>query len=811
MKTTKNKLLGGIMALSMSFMALAGTAQTQLAAWHVAPNVINWTGPTISSFTGNSAGNVAYNSICDNSGALSFYIANGVIYNASNNPIATLPIMFTQTEVAIVPNPGNLTNSCQKKYFLIFPYGNTTMNGTLAYGTVDMNANAGAGSFTLVNTNIGTLGNPVNPMAVSRVNGAGKRYLYFLSANGAQQLPVCTITSTGISSPVGNIYNASPIISGCNELELSNAGDKLVFINNASGMNQVVSVPLDVTTGLPNGTPSTFNVGIQPVYGVELDNSGTNVYYAQSSQGIFVLNTATSTITAIAGTSGTNGYGYCMLEKDWMGNHVICAKSGSIRGILTATQVLDGAAGWNIAYTLPNSGGMYLMPRQIDGENYALPANALYSSFTGNTSFCAGAPITFDGSGSYGTINGNVTPGMIGDYVWLAVQSDASGNALTGATEWWSPFYSGSPGLYTFPSVGSGGPNFQCGSYYRIKLALQSSCVPWAESIKVIYINCPPGANPGSNASICLGSCTTIGVNPGFVKYTAYSWNTAAGYAGNTPQITVCPTVTTTYTLTVTNTHTGCSSSATVTVSVENNIPDFGLNSNLNTWDNFYTLYATPVNTNVGSIAGFGYAWFIDEIVSTTNQTVISGSSVANSNCWWSGLNTNFNGYNGPNFDATATNPMSGGCGNPSSGEFTAGHTYRITRGTWSNTCPWQQYSVIVYQTHGMSGSGSIHYFVDTHAPDYSSAMKTQKQPAESAIELNVYPNPGTGLFSLNVTHADKAVLEVFDMTGKKIRMIDLSEEGQLYSLDLTGNAKGIYLVKVISGSSEVMKKIVLE
>lgn len=462
---------------------------------------------------------------------------------------------------------------------------------------------------------------------------------------------------------------------------------------------------------------------------------------------------------------------------------------------LTSAQLAAGYNKIDIKIVAPTG---YTYGQILFMDDFSITAPPLVPSLTGATSFCIGSPLTF---------NGSMLQGIAANHFWEIIESDASGNPVSGGYVW-SSWYSGNPsGTYTFPAL-----PLVCNKYYKVKLAVGNACIPWAETSHVIYLNCLPTANAGPDVTICNGGCTTIGVDPGFIKFTNYTWTSNAGIVGNSAQITVCPTTTTTYTLTVNNTKTGCSATDVVTVFVVNNPPDFTMASNLNPSDNFYTLFATPINMSALSIPGFGFAWFVDEIVSPTNTTVIAGSSVSNPSCWWSTLTCNYNGYDGPYFTATSLNPMAGGCSSPSVGRFTAGHTYRITRGTWSNDCPWQQYSVIVYMTHAMAGSGAIAVMEDTNAPDYSGQLSlTSVANVTAENSISVYPNPSNGVFSVELNKAAAGTIEVFDALGNSVQRIEIRENASDYKLDMSGYSKGIYMLNVISEGNKYSKKIILE
>ncbi|MGZ4036139.1 MAG: hypothetical protein ACXVP4_14895, partial [Bacteroidia bacterium] len=280
--------------------------------------------------------------------------------------------------------------------------------------------------------------------------------------------------------------------------------------------------------------------------------------------------------------------------------------------------------------------------------NFGADAN-LIPSITGPSAFCYGSAITF--TGSSGTSSAT-------NYYWEILESNSAG-VPTGGGYQWNSWYTGAvpTTAFSFPN----GPTIPCGHYYKVKLAVVNACTGWAEISKVIYINCPPVANAGPDVTICKGSCATIGTTGNPTTGYTYNWtffNDQPWNAGSGQTITVCPTVPLTYTLTVTNSSTGCKATDAVNVNVVDNSPNFTLSSNLNPGDNFYTVTANPTITNTSGIAGFGYQWYLDEIVSPTNTTVISGSSACC--CYWWTMSTSFNGYDGPyfNLNTSANNPM---------------------------------------------------------------------------------------------------------------------------------------------------------
>ena len=73
-----------------------------------------------------------------------------------------------------------------------------------------------------------------------------------------------------------------------------------------------------------------------------------------------------------------------------------------------------------------------------------------------------------------------------------------------------------------------------------------------------------------------------------------------------------------------------------------------------------------------------------------------------------------------------------------------------------------------------------------------------------------IYPNPGNGLFYIDLIHLNQPVqIEIFTSMGKLLKP-PIDETNGITSINLSGSAKGIYFVKVISGKVSTTKKIVL-
>ena len=72
------------------------------------------------------------------------------------------------------------------------------------------------------------------------------------------------------------------------------------------------------------------------------------------------------------------------------------------------------------------------------------------------------------------------------------------------------------------------------------------------------------------------------------------------------------------------------------------------------------------------------------------------------------------------------------------------------------------------------------------------------------AGEINVYPNPATDV--INVANAEGAQISVFDINGRMISNVEGASSNQ--TIDASGLAKGMYIVRIVDGNNVVTKKV---
>lgn len=80
---------------------------------------------------------------------------------------------------------------------------------------------------------------------------------------------------------------------------------------------------------------------------------------------------------------------------------------------------------------------------------------------------------------------------------------------------------------------------------------------------------------------------------------------------------------------------------------------------------------------------------------------------------------------------------------------------------------------------------------------------------------FNVFPNPSNGLFNITLqsNNSDKAIIQLFDMSGRLIRQNTLNEtQSEINSsVDYSDVSNGIYLMKISKGDESGVKRIVIE
>lgn len=88
----------------------------------------------------------------------------------------------------------------------------------------------------------------------------------------------------------------------------------------------------------------------------------------------------------------------------------------------------------------------------------------------------------------------------------------------------------------------------------------------------------------------------------------------------------------------------------------------------------------------------------------------------------------------------------------------------------------------------------------------------TPVNAVNNAEAIKIYPSPSTGLVYVKIPEPKAAInAEVFDILGNSVLSVKLEKESPgLFSLDFTGESKGLYFVKIINGDKVFTRRITI-
>lgn len=76
--------------------------------------------------------------------------------------------------------------------------------------------------------------------------------------------------------------------------------------------------------------------------------------------------------------------------------------------------------------------------------------------------------------------------------------------------------------------------------------------------------------------------------------------------------------------------------------------------------------------------------------------------------------------------------------------------------------------------------------------------------------DFNIYPNPSNGWISISIKNNNKLSIEVFDLTGRKIKTLQSNHIQTEHKFDLSDLSNGVYILKANLGLEEYSQKIIL-
>lgn len=149
-----------------------------------------------------------------------------------------------------------------------------------------------------------------------------------------------------------------------------------------------------------------------------------------------------------------------------------------------------------------------------------------------------------------------------------------------------------------------------------------------------------------------------------------------------------------------------------------------------------------------------------------------------------------------------------------------------LTSGTDCNNCPGGQWTganttmtTYTYPLSAFNTQSNIIFRVVFHSDENTVDLGVKIDDfvisgvlSSNSFEMNqieVYPNPSTGVFNLNLNNIEAKTVEVYDVTGKIIKKIENKSITQLTQIDLSNASNGIYFVKISTENDTVTKRII--
>ena len=94
---------------------------------------------------------------------------------------------------------------------------------------------------------------------------------------------------------------------------------------------------------------------------------------------------------------------------------------------------------------------------------------------------------------------------------------------------------------------------------------------------------------------------------------------------------------------------------------------------------------------------------------------------------------------------------------------------------------------------------------------NFTVSVTAVKSLEDQQAELNIYPNPASGMVMMEnlPDQAKQSMVEILDVTGRKVDGFQLSSHQTNYEYSSTGLKSGIYFIRVSTPAGNIIRKLV--
>jgi hypothetical protein len=444
------------------------------------------------------------------------------------------------------------------------------------------------------------------------------------------------------------------------------------------------------------------------------------------------------------------------------------------------------------AKTYANAAGGSLLPRS--GSAFASFINAgAGTNYYYSNGIWLDAGITYSASMWYQTDLTGATNWSNLSMHYNTAQNTTGLTQIAAVSPAVSPFYKSLSNTFMVPNSG-----FYYIAIKAVNSAGGAASLAW-DDLNII-IPCTPTFNTPTvnlsvnNTTVCAGESVILTASGA----DTYTWSTGAN--GNA--LTEFPQVTTTYYVNGTNALTGCSAmvSQLVTVKPSPVVSVFALPSAV----------CSGKTTNLQASGAVTYTWSNGSQGSNVNVSPTGNTTYAV-------MGTGANGCVGNNSVAITVNPLPAVLGTASGDQICKGDELVLTGNgavtyQWVSTNP----AMVLQGSPAVTTLNSSATFTLT-GTDANGCQNTQVLSITVEVcagmnemagnAFNLYPNPNSGQFTIELNAAGAAKITVSDVAGRVVA----SEEGdtQTRQLDISTFAAGVYYVKVQTSEHASVVKVI--